>query len=103
MTSKTTSPKLVKIKRVGQDLEVFFEDSTTADLVFEDYYSEMPADASALLGQAENGSFYEYLVESSGSATGHVSGLSQGTGAISAEMGGPRRPLQNVQQALQER
>ena len=61
-----TAPEMVKVKRVGQDLLVMLEEGVDAPhVVFEGYYDSVPDGFSGLIGEAENGSFYEYIVESS--------------------------------------
>lgn len=61
-----TAPEMVKVKRVGQDLLVMLEEGVDAPhVVLEGYYDAVPDGFSGLIGEAENGSFYEYIVESS--------------------------------------
>jgi hypothetical protein len=62
-SGKTVTPESVRAKRSGKNLEVIFEDGTAADLIIEDYYEVMPQGYNGLVGQAENGSFYEFFPE----------------------------------------
>ena len=61
--TKNTAPENLKVRRVGKDLQVIFENDDTPSLIVEDYYQVMPADYNGLVGQAENGAFYEYIPE----------------------------------------
>ncbi|MCT4703349.1 Ig-like domain-containing protein [Enterobacteriaceae bacterium H20N1] len=45
-------------KRVGNNLVLFFDGEDTADVILEDYYEN---DEVHLIGQAENGQYYEYI------------------------------------------
>lgn len=60
---KAPAPDRVLARRNGKHLEIIFEDGSQPDLIIEDYYGEMPAGYNGLIGQAENGSFYEYIPE----------------------------------------
>lgn len=60
---KNTAPQYVKVKRVGKDLHIIFEDDSAADLIIEDYYSVMTDGYNGVIGQAENGAYYEYVPE----------------------------------------
>lgn len=57
------APEQVRIKRVGKDLHVSLGEGEATDLIVEDYYTVMPEGYNGLIGQAENGSFYEYVLE----------------------------------------
>ena len=60
---KNTAPDYVRAKRNGKHLEITFEDGGSPDLIIEDYYEVMPPGYNGLVGQAENGGFYEYIPE----------------------------------------
>jgi VCBS repeat-containing protein len=69
------APNHLLTKRVGNDLQVSFaEDSGNPDLIIEGFYDE--AD-SALIGMAEDGSYY-YYVPDSGEVTDFVTELEAG-------------------------
>ena len=57
------APQYVKVKRMGKNLHLMFEESQEADVIIEDYYEVMPNGSNSVLGQAENGSFYEFIPE----------------------------------------
>ena len=57
------APDNIKVKRVGKNLHIMFETDEQADVIIEDYYSVIGDDYNAIIGKAENGSFYEYLTE----------------------------------------
>lgn len=65
------APENIKIKRVGKDLQIAFEDlestSFNPDVIIQDYYQYMEGDATAnnstLIGMHENGSLYAYVPE----------------------------------------
>ena len=54
------APQLVTTKRVGNNLVLAFEggDADAPDVILEDYYDN---DSVHLIGQAENGQYYEYI------------------------------------------
>ncbi|MCT4715741.1 Ig-like domain-containing protein [Enterobacteriaceae bacterium H18W14] len=51
-------PQVLMTKRVGNNLVLFFDGEDTADVILEDYYEN---DEVHLIGQAENGQYYEYI------------------------------------------
>lgn len=53
-------PEHVKAYRNGKNLEITFEGGTEPDLIIEDYYVQMPGGYNGVIGQAPNGSYYEY-------------------------------------------
>lgn len=60
------APEQLRLKRVGKDLHVLFDGSTSADVVLEGYYPSPAPSASpggALVGQAENNQWYEYVTQ----------------------------------------
>lgn len=57
---KGLAPNQMRIKRVGKDLAIYFDQSQRADLVLEDFYAS-PDNKPKLLGVAENGGTYEYV------------------------------------------
>lgn len=65
------APENIKIKRVGNDLQIAFEDpvstSFNPDLIIKDYYQYTEGDStdntSMLMGMHENGSLYPYVPE----------------------------------------
>lgn len=60
---KNVAPDYVRAQRKGKNLEITFEGGSSPDVIIEDYYTEMPAGYNGVIGQAENGSFYEYIPE----------------------------------------
>ena len=56
---KPVGPDYIKARRVGKDLHILFEDEREASLIIEGYYSEMAPGYNGVIGQAENGSFYD--------------------------------------------
>ena len=83
---KNTAPDYVRVKRNGKHLEITFEDGSSADVIIEDYYGEMPAGYNGLIGQAENGSFYEYIPEDP-NPQGLIAELRDGARATSVALG----------------
>lgn len=82
-----TAPEMVKVKRLGQDLLVMLEEGVDAPhVVLEGYYDAVPDGFSGLVGQAENGSLYEYLVEGS-DAEGTLSALTEARGSAYSFLG----------------
>ena len=65
------APENIKIKRVGNDLQIAFEDAVSAtfnpDLIIKDYYQyaegDKPENTSTIIGMHENGSLYPYAPE----------------------------------------
>jgi VCBS repeat-containing protein len=57
---KGLAPNQMRIKRVGKDLAIYFDQSQRADLVLEDFYASAD-NKPKLLGIAENGGTYEYV------------------------------------------
>src|SRR5574343_1014429 len=55
-------PLKVHGRRVGKDLHVLLEGHPHPDLILLNYYEVMPEGTNSLVGQAENGAFYEYWV-----------------------------------------
>ena len=62
--AKAVGPDLVKVKRVGKNFHIQFDGSTEADVIIEDYFDVMPEGYNALIGQAESGIGFEYVIES---------------------------------------
>jgi hypothetical protein len=85
--NEQVAPDYIKVKRVGKHLHVLFEDQQQPSLIIEDYYDVMPQGYNGVIGQAENGSFYEYIPEDPKSA-GLVPLLSDGAQAASVALGG---------------
>ncbi|MDO5693400.1 MAG: Ig-like domain-containing protein, partial [Pseudomonadota bacterium] len=58
------APENIATKRVGNDLHIAFEGSDIAqpDVVIQDYYGD--PGAASIIGQAENGLYYNYVPES---------------------------------------
>jgi hypothetical protein len=81
------APENIRAKRVGKDLQVFFEGRATADLVVEDYYDVTAEGFNALIGEAESGRFYEYIPESAVGNTA-VPALADGSKQIGMALGG---------------
>ena len=85
--NRNTAPDYVKVKRVGKDLHIIFEDDQSADLIIEDYYSVMPEGYNGVIGQAENGNFYEYYPEDP-DPKGLIPQLADGGEAVNSALGG---------------
>ena len=81
------APEYVKVKRVGKDLHILFEDSEQADVIIEDYYDVMTEGYNGVIGQAENGSFYEYIPEDP-DVKGLIPELADGGQTVSVALGG---------------
>jgi large repetitive protein len=82
------APELVNAKRVGKNLEIKFEDGDgPPDLVLENFYDSDPVEAPALVGEAENGFLYEYVVEAARAETS-LSTLIAEQGRVYAVLGG---------------
>jgi VCBS repeat-containing protein len=62
LKGKGLAPNQVRLKRLGKDLAIYFDNSQRADALIEDFYPETKSDNSPkLVGLAENGSRYEYV------------------------------------------
>jgi uncharacterized protein YfaP (DUF2135 family) len=85
--AKAVGPDYVKVKRVGKNLHILFEGSTEADVIIEDYYDVMPEGYNGVVGQAENGNFYEYIPEDP-DVKGLIPQLADGGQAVSVALGG---------------
>uniref|UniRef100_UPI0025BD9D2E Ig-like domain-containing protein n=1 Tax=Limnohabitans sp. TaxID=1907725 RepID=UPI0025BD9D2E len=85
--AKAVGPDYVKVKRVGKNLHILFENSTEADVIIEDYYEVMPEGYNGVVGQAENGNFYEYIPEDP-DVKGLIPELADGGQAVSVALGG---------------
>ena len=81
------APHYVKTRRVGKDLQILFEDETQPSLILEDYYAVMPEGCNAVVGQAENGNFYEYIPEDP-DTRGLIPQLQDGAQAVNVALGG---------------
>jgi VCBS repeat-containing protein len=84
---KPRAPDYVKTRRVGKDLHVVFEGDREASLIIEGYYDVATDAANSLIGQAENGSFYDYIPEDP-QMDGLVANLRDGGEAINIALGG---------------
>ncbi|MEY3611243.1 MAG: hypothetical protein RJB14_965, partial [Pseudomonadota bacterium] len=84
---KQVAPDGVKVKRVGKDLWLMFEEETQPSLIIEDYYEVMPEGYNGVVGQAEDGLFYEYIPEDP-KVNGLVSELAEGGQAVNVALGG---------------
>ncbi|MFA7028043.1 MAG: hypothetical protein WC163_08700 [Sulfurovum sp.] len=73
------APENIVVKRVGKDLHIAFEgsDIDDPDLIIEAYYDESE---ESVVGQAENGLYYEYIPESADLSEG-VNSLKNGVSA----------------------
>jgi hypothetical protein len=80
------APHNIRAKRVGKSLQVYFEDSQQADLIIEQYYDQMLGGEGGLIGQAENGSLYEYIPEDADPA-GLVPNLADGGNLVGMALG----------------
>ena len=85
--NKEAAPEYVKVKRVGKNLHILLENSTEADIIIEDYYEVMPEGYNGVVGQAENGNFYEYIPEDP-DVKGLIPQLADGGQAVSVALGG---------------
>ena len=85
--AQAVGPDYVKVKRVGKNLHILFEGSTEADVIIEDYYDVMPEAYNGLVGQAENGNFYEYIPEDP-DVKGLIPQLADGGQEVSVALGG---------------
>ena len=84
---KQVAPDGVKVKRVGKDLWLMFEEESQPSVVLEDYYDVMPEGYNGVVGQAEDGLFYEYIPEDP-KVSGLVSELAEGGQAVNVALGG---------------
>ena len=82
-----TAPQYVKTKRVGKNLVIMFENDDVPDIIIENYYDDAIAGTSNLVGQAENGGFYDYIPEDP-EVAGTVGSLSEGGDAVNVALGG---------------
>jgi VCBS repeat-containing protein len=57
---KGLAPNQVRLKRIGKDLAIYFDNSQRADVLVEDFYAS-PTNKPQLVGLAENGGTYEYV------------------------------------------
>ena len=80
------APHNIRAKRVGKGLHVFFEDSQQADLIIDNYYDEVSGGDSGLIGQAENGTLYDYIPEDADPA-GLVPNLADGGNLVGMALG----------------
>ncbi len=85
--NKNVAPDYVRAKRNGKNLEITFENGNSPDLIIEDYYSEMAPGYNGVIGQAENGGFYEYIPEDP-KAQGLIPELADGARSTSVALGG---------------
>lgn len=81
------APENIRASRSGKDLHVFFEGREEADLVIVDYYEVTAEGFNGLIGEAESGSFYEYIPESALGQTA-VPLLSDKSSPIGMALGG---------------
>ena len=81
------APDKVKLKRVGSNLHIALDEAADASLIVEDYYSVMPEGYNGVVGQAENGNFYEYIPEDP-DVKGLIPQLADGGQAVSVALGG---------------
>jgi hypothetical protein len=59
-----SAPKSVKVNRAGKDLRITIgEGELSSEVVLEGYFEVVPDGFSGVVGQSDNGSFYEYLVD----------------------------------------
>ncbi|MGV0962230.1 MAG: Ig-like domain-containing protein, partial [Limnohabitans sp.] len=84
---KTFAPQSVKAKRVGKDLHITFADDTAADVIIQDYYDVMPDGYNGVIGQGENGAYYEYVPEDP-TAKGLIPSLADGGQGVNVALGG---------------
>ena len=85
--NKPLGPDYVKTKRVGKNLHILFEGDKEASVIIEDYYDVSTEGYNGLIGEAENGSFYEYIPEDP-QIDGLVPSLRDGADAVNAALGG---------------
>ena len=84
---KNVAPDYVKTRRVGKDLHIIFEGDKEASIIIDDYYDTFPKGYNGLIGQAENGSFYEYVPEDP-NPEGLVPNLRDGAEPVNSALGG---------------
>ena len=85
--AKSAAPEYVKVRRVGKDLHITFEDDSASDVIIEDYYAVMPEGYNGVIGKAENGAFYEYVPEDP-TVKGLIPELAEGGQAVNVALGG---------------
>ena len=86
-STKPVAPDYVKTRRVGKNLLVIFEGEKEASLIIEDYYDVVTEGYNGLIGQAENGSYYQYIPEDP-NVEGLVPNLRDGGEAVNVALGG---------------
>jgi VCBS repeat-containing protein len=81
------APQWVKVKRVGKHLEITFQSDTEGpDLVLENYYDVVTDDSTSLVGEAQNGSVYEYVAANANVDT-PLTSITQTQGSVQAVLG----------------
>eukprot|EP01032_Pedospumella_encystans_P011402 gene11402-13255_t len=81
------APESIQVKRVGKHLHILFTGSLEADLIIEDYYEVNSEGYNGIIGQAENGNFYEYLTQDP-NEEGLIGRLEDGSEAVEQALGG---------------
>ncbi|PUE06853.1 hypothetical protein B9Z51_13055 [Limnohabitans sp. T6-5] len=81
------APESIQVKRVGKHLHVLFTGSIEADLIIEDYYEVNSEGFNGIVGQAENGNYYEYLTQDP-NEEGLIGRLKDGSEAVEQALGG---------------
>ena len=84
---KNAAPEYVRVKRVGKNLHLIFEDGTQSDVIIEDYYEVMPEGYNGIVGETEQGIFYEYIPEDP-NTMGLIPRLADGGELVSVALGG---------------
>jgi len=84
---KNAAPEYVRVKRLGKNLHLTFEDGTQSDVVIEDYYEVMPEGYNGIVGETEQGIFYEYIPEDP-NTMGLIPRLADGGELVSVALGG---------------
>ena len=84
---KNAAPEYVRVKRVGKNLHLIFEDGTQSDVIIEDYYGVMPEGYNGIVGETEQGIFYEYIPEDP-NTSGLIPRLADGGELVSVALGG---------------
>lgn len=89
MAQQGVGPQNIRIRRVGKNLHVLFDENRTADLIIVGYYDEEALDDEnrGLYGRADDGRLYEYIPEDP-DAAGMTANLADSGLPVSQVLGG---------------